>query len=227
MFHIEKKGKKRKLMQDNYSTYVNDHFSIYVLSDGVTGKLYTTTGITKIIENLIYIFERSFIGDFSINSLRFEVSSVINETIHVLAKEKHCSKDEFACTLMFVLLPSALDYYFIVHIGDGMIGRTKENIIEILSYPDTGVYINQTYTTSSPNIYNHIHVKKINKLLGQSNVLLMMTDGLFELIYDRVNHRLLNEFETAICKKEWEEIKGIIDSVDNDDDCSLCVFSCN
>ncbi len=91
----------------------------------------------------------------------------------------NCQEDDLASTAMAVIVDQNINRWMSLHLGDGMILRKhrSDTCFEILSMPEIGFLMNQTYLTSSNDLAKHIRIRQGN--LGDLDSFAVITDGVY------------------------------------------------
>lgn len=105
----------------------------------------------------------------------------INSSIEKLSADLECETKDLASTLLAVAIKN--DKYIILHIGDGVIGYSKNDKLKVASAPENGEFVNTTvFTTSSDAISS---MKAIKGELNSINGFVLMSDGTEASMYNK------------------------------------------
>ena len=104
-----------------------------------------------------------------------------------LAEIKDCSIDDLASTILFVAEKN--EKFIIGHIGDGVIGYTKNNELKIASYPHNGEFTNTTMFVTSDGVEKTFRLLKGSTHNGIDGFVLF-SDGTESAFYDKKNKTL-------------------------------------
>ena len=170
------KGAEREKLKDVYYQMKNDKVGMIGLCDGVSTQKYSDVGAYE-VQKAIWIMLEKMVDFSNITKyeLKFRIGCVINETLYRLSKQYECEEECFASTLMLVIFAMENDFYWTVHIGDGVIGIVDDNSkVKILSSPENGVTKQYTYTTTSGNLMKRIRIEEHY----EKGFVFMMTDGI-------------------------------------------------
>ncbi|MBQ4069343.1 MAG: protein phosphatase 2C domain-containing protein [Lachnospiraceae bacterium] len=180
------KGANRDKCKDVYFYKKSKYVRVIGLCDGVSTQKFSDIGAYEVQKSISDMLDE--IEDFSeINEidLKFKIGCVINETIFELSKKYDCEEESFASTLMLAILPEGKDFYWTVHIGDGVIGLVDNNYeVRILSNPENGITRQYTYTTVSGNFMKRLRVKRHD----ERGFIFLMTDGISNEIEDNQSY---------------------------------------
>ncbi|WP_085022864.1 protein phosphatase 2C domain-containing protein [Anaerovibrio sp. JC8] len=158
------------------------------------------------------------------------LSKIINK-LDELSENLGCEKKECASTLLAVAVKG--DRFVLMHIGDGVIGYTKDNKIKIASYPDNGEFSNVTvFTTSSDAIFS---MKLLKGELNGIDSFILMSDGTEAGLYHKKNKSLTSALvrvvdfvrffpELTVRGMLVDSLKNVIQQV-TVDDCSIAIIA--
>lgn len=159
-----------------------------------------------------------------------EFLNIIKESLNLTAQELRCELRDLASTLMVVAIKG--DDYILFHIGDGVIGAYKDNMVDVVSWPVNGEYAGSTVFTTSSEVSNYIVGKK-RKLDGIEGFVLM-SDGTSDSFYDKKTKTLVpstKNFFEYLKSEEEEEMQELVDNTFREviskktfDDCSICLI---
>lgn len=101
------------------------------------------------------------------------------KTLKELARRYRCEEDDLASTIMAVVVNQEKNWWMSFHLGDGMILRKKkeEEYYGILSMPEIGFLMTQTYLTTNPYLEKHIRIYR--GCLDHVDSFAIMTDGAY------------------------------------------------
>lgn len=175
--------------QDTVYLLDKGNTAVYSLADGVSSKQLSTFGAKAVQENL---------AAFAVNCSQFIFSTPeswvkkafieqIRTTMSQLSKFHHIPEEEFASTLLFIVLSKKYGKCKWIHIGDGAILK-KENgqdSPKIISHPHNGITPEYTFTTASKQLERYLHIG--NENLDSIENLFLATDGAFLPFYAQRN----------------------------------------
>lgn len=192
--------------------------TVIALADGVSSQENSAMGANRVQEDIAWMLEEE--GDLrglDDDGLRIKIARTIYESINQLSRRKRCSEHTFASTLMMVIFPDDADFYWTVHIGDGIIGIVNEmGEVEVLSAPQNGITRQYTYTTVSNNLLKRIRIKKCDK----RGRVFMMTDGITNEIFRDEETR--KEYVKLIENLDWEAMEKKLLKDGAEDDIGFC-----
>ena len=163
-------------------------------------------------------------------AVKAEVLGYLLKALEAKRAELGCELRDLASTILFVAVK--YDRCIILHIGDGVIGMMKNNVLKAVSKPDNGEFANTTVFVTS-----HSALAAMRLLKGATEGIegfVLMSDGSAESFYQKQSGRLapvLGRIITAAAvtapKVMRREIQGSFQVViDNtQDDCSLAVMA--
>lgn len=221
--------KKNIGCQDRFvSTWAN-RVTCISISDGAgsanfaeIGAEITTNQINNTITNkfdLIYALDE--------NKAKLKLISDIKAKLKIQAKIKLTLLENFASTLIFASVKG--DKFIAGHIGDGILGIIENERITLLSSPDNGEFINETYFVTSKFVENRFKIFRgcLNDISG----FVLMSDGTCESLFDKKSNSIAPIVKTLF---SWldnfnanEVNKALHDNFENvvkhktNDDCSI------
>lgn len=178
------KGKIYSLNNEDRCKIESD-YGLVVVSDGAGSKEHSAVGaftVTKAIEKYFtQIYEWNSFDQFDLEKMKAELLQyMIQEIISIEAYDDVISN--YACTLVFVLYIDKSKKYIYGHIGDGGIVGLEDKILRIISQPENGEYVNQTYFITDVDAANHFRMgigSNESKQLG----FLLCTDGVSSSLF--------------------------------------------
>jgi serine/threonine protein phosphatase PrpC len=154
----------------------------------------------------------------------YKITHAIRTAFGIFAKKNNFKMKDMSTTLLFACVKD--DRYIAGHIGDGVLACLKKGELIVLSPPDNGEFVNETYFITSKSYKSRFRLFK-GKLDGIDGFVLM-TDGTCESFYNKqekclativltlfdwldsysmeeVNFALKENFETIIKKKTTDD----------------------
>lgn len=209
---------------------INDKVSVAVLSDGAGSKRYggaTAEYIVKCVEK--YCLDNANREDLD-ECIKKELFSVVNDGLISLVHNSGEVIEHYGATMLFVIICN--HKYIAGHIGDGVILYRGGSSFCVLSKPDNGEYINQTYFLPTKTQQEHFRVYegKVEKKF----CFILASDGLSGTLYDQVESKISNACEQMYlwckfydhekCEKILEE--NLVEVFDKytDDDKSIAII---
>ena len=220
--------------QDKVCTYRNGEVTVVSLADGAGSSKLSHFGAEAVLDRVSRDLGENFDEYFSESDasvvrgkLLSDVSSALEETREKIG----CERNDLSSTLLVAAVSGSR--YFIVHIGDGVIGYLKDDEIRVATGPEKGDYANETFFTTSPAVRSHMRVMKGDD--NQIQGFVMMSDGTADALYSRRTGTLSQGLRrimqmTVLCtKSSMEKLLGetFESSVMKltQDDCSICVLA--
>lgn len=197
-----------------------ENATIISLADGVSSKKRATLGASKVQTDIaLMLANETELSNLSDEQIGYRIANTICKSIDCLAENKKCEKTDFASTLMMGIFPEQADFYWTIHIGDGIIGIVDKNEdIKVLSAPQNGITKQYTYTTVSKDLFKKIRVKKYN----ERGSVFFMTDGITNEIFKEEKSR--KEYVEIIKKTDWSGLeKRLLDDGARDDIGFCCI----
>ncbi len=168
--------KKNIECQDAVKTYSCDTFSIISLSDGAGSKPFAFESADLATTETINYF-KLFLARHSINE--FDSSKFI-DYIQKSFQAKNYTTENAGATLIFAVTVG--NNYLIGHMGDGVAIIENSDVFSVISYPENGEYLNQTFFFPSEAPYEHFRVT--TGKLGESAAIIITSDGISDCLYD-------------------------------------------
>lgn len=221
--------RQKKGCHDRYAyKYHNNAISIS-LADGAGSALKPEIGAdiaTKQVNKTVtkhfdYIFESD------IFSASHKLTHAIRTAFGIYAKRYNCKIKDLATTLLFACVKD--DKFIAGHIGDGILAFLKNDELVVVSPPDNGEFVNETYFITSNSYKNRFRLFKGN--LNEIEGFVLMTDGTCESLFDKREKKLapvvftlfewLDNYSTEEVNSALKEnFEGIIRKKTTDD-CSI------
>lgn len=197
-------GKIHKQMNLNNQDYVlvrnfSDEISLAVLADGAGSKNNggeTAEYIIKCVEK--YCMDNFEQDDF-IDILKSEIYSYVNEKLYNMIEEKNASCEDYGSTMLFVVIYD--EKYVVGHIGDGIILYKGIDEFSVLSLPENGKYLNQTYFV--PSEENKEHFRLYEGTLEEEFCFILASDGISGTLYNQLDNQISN-----VCKQMYHWCKS-------------------
>lgn len=180
--------RQKRGCQDRYSyKYFGNAISIS-LADGAGSALKPEIGAdiatTQVNKTVTKHFDDIFKSD--IHKARHKLTHSIRTALGIYAKRYNCNIKDLATTLLFACVK---DEKFIAgHIGDGILACLKNDGLVVLSPPDNGEFVNETYFMTSNSYKSRFRLFKGN--LNEITGFVLMTDGTCESLFDKKNQKL-------------------------------------
>lgn len=185
-YEVQGRGhhKSKKVCQDKTYTYKKDNYVAIALADGAGSASHSDVGAEiackSICEYVGEHFDR-LIKSTDAYAVKKEIIDYILGNLKQKALDLKCSIDGLASTLLFVGVKDNL--LMVLHVGDGVIGYLKNNMLLTLSQPNNGEFANATYFVTSKGAYEQTRIFKGNKK-GISGFVLL-SDGSSSSLYDK------------------------------------------
>ena len=175
--------------QDKVRAYRCGEVTVITLADGAGSAKLSHFGaeavLDRISKNLGVYFEEYFMeSDASV--IRQRLFSEILEALEETQVRLRCDLKDLSSTLLAVAVCGSR--YFIIHIGDGVIGYLKDDEVKVASGPDNGDFANETFFTTTPSALSHMRIIKgvDEKIAG----FVLMSDGTENALYNKRTHEL-------------------------------------
>jgi serine/threonine protein phosphatase PrpC len=164
--------------------YANNATSISI-ADGAGSAKYPAIGAeiaSRQVNNTITKdFDWLFNADA--NDARHKITHAIRTIIGIHAKKQNSIIKDFATTLIFASVKD--DKFIAGHIGDGILACLVDNELKMISPPENGEFINETYFITSKSYKSRFRIFK--GYLENIKGFVLMTDGTCESLFDKQN----------------------------------------
>ena len=118
-----------------------------------------------------------------------------------LAKEYNCLLNSLASTLLFAAVKDG--YYLVGHLGDGVIGYTKQGKIHVASAPTNGEFANITLFTTSSHALSSL--KLIRGNMQNIDGFVLFSDGSEASLYNKREHCISKAVENTMeLTRHWQ-----------------------
>ena len=170
--------------QDKVRTYRNGEVTVVTLADGAGSARLSHFGAEAVLDRVSRDigehFEEYFLEpDASV--IRSRLFSEILEALGEKQKELQCKLKDLSSTLLAAAVSGTR--YFIVHVGDGVIGYLKDDAVYVATDPDNGDFANETIFTTSPSSLSRMRViKGTDERIGG---FVLMSDGTENALYNK------------------------------------------
>lgn len=162
---------------------------VIALADGAGSASHSHYG-AQIVVNTISDFLINKFDELISNKngvkVKGEILDVIRQALLQESKKRSCDIKELASTILAIAVKG--DKFLIIHLGDGVIGFVKDNILKVASKPENGEFSNSTIFVTSGNAINYLKLYK-GKTDGISGFAIM-SDGTAESFYHKKSERL-------------------------------------
>lgn len=219
--------------QDKTYYYTKDDITVTALADGAGSAKLSHFGAEHITRFICGDLAKNFDLYFSNEDgvfVKNELNDKIKHQIDELAMEIKCDPHDLSSTLLAVAVKK--NYYILLHIGDGVIGYSKSNKLNIASKPENGEFVNTTVFTTSKDALQTMQLMK--GYLGQINGFILMSDGTETSLYNKRENRLadvlgrimqmmsfipINKIEAQLTDSFYSVIRNA-----TTDDCSISIM---
>lgn len=168
--------------QDYFKKYENDGIYAIVMSDGAGSKAKSFLGAKAVVEDVIEYLVDNFNTFQSVSDSEIE-RTLLEVGVKALKKQGEIISD-FACTLLFFITDG--EKYICGNIGDGRIFLC-DNQPSLLLGGQSGEIVNETNFISDASAL--LYFKVIKGYFGNDTLFVLATDGIGNLLYDRLENR--------------------------------------
>lgn len=167
--------------QDKTYVLQKHNASVIALADGAGSARLSHFGAKDSVLFVSKHIAKYFDEYASNNKTKEQLLAKIQKELMLKAMKYKCSLKDLACTLLCIAIKE--DRFILFHIGDGVIGCLKNNVLEVLSAPDNGEFANTTNFVTSKNALESIRYisGSVNKISG----FVLMSDGTQASLYSK------------------------------------------
>lgn len=220
--------------QDKAHYFIDEGVIITALADGAgSAKLshIGADGITRYIcEDLAENFDLYYENEDGV-AVKTLLDDKIKSSIEELAKKAECDPKDLASTLLVAAVKSG--HYILIHIGDGVIGYSKNGVMKVASQPENGEFVNTTiFTTSSEAL---LTMRLMKGALGSIDSFILMSDGTEASLYNKREKSLAGALSKIVKLMSYLPTEKIRDQLENSfqsvirhattDDCSISIMA--
>lgn len=213
-------------------TYCQSYDDVYVitLADGAGSARLSHYGaecVTKCIADELGGNFESYWAETEGRIAKERLFQEISGSLQQIAERHNCQLKDLASTLLAVAVKD--ERYIILHLGDGVIGYSKEGLLKVASAPNNGEFANTTIFTTSSDACSQMKV--FRGLLNGINGFVLMSDGPESCLYDKKSNELANGLLQILEDASGEDLKEVTEGIEEAmdtvitkhtlDDCSL------
>ncbi len=186
-----KHKEKNKPCEDASMTMRRNGVSVVCLSDGAGSSQYSNSdmGSQCVVETVCELLTKHFDAFYYDNHealVRSVLVAAIQSELTIRANELNlANSDSMAATMLFCAVKDTRVIFG--HIGDGIIARITGSGLQLVTIPQNGEDISSTIFVTLPHAQNYLRL--IRSTTDDTHAIVMMTDGLSDLVYD--NTKLL------------------------------------
>ncbi len=207
---------------------------IIALADGAGSAALSHIGAETVINSISDFLGENFETIINENSAQKTKQSIMEHLLIALNKtseEMSCNINDLASTLLVAAVKD--NNYFLLHIGDGVIGYFDGSKIKVASIPENGEFINSTVFVTSKKALSSMKIFKGNasKMYG----FILMSDGTAESFYNKKDKSLAPVIKKIIYRNVILNRETMLNMIKNSfdniviskttDDCSIAILS--
>lgn len=197
-------GSRHREVGENNQDYVavkriRKDIAVAVLADGAGSKRHggkTAEYLVKCVEE--YCVDNACKDEF-LHNITSNMFTYVNKKILNMIKDEKGLLEDYGSTMIFVVVCEGK--YVAGHIGDGVILFNNLSDFKVLSLPDNGEYINQTYFV--PTEIDQSHFRLYEGELKDEFCFILASDGIAGTLFDQADNRVSSACEQIYrwCKK--------------------------
>lgn len=167
--------------QDKTYALHKHNVSVIALSDGAGSARLSHFGAEESVYFISNHFAKYFDEYVDRSRAKEQLLTQIQKALALKAMRHNCSVSDLACTLLCVAIKG--NKFILFHIGDGVIGCIRGNVLEVLSAPDNGEFANTTNFVTSKNALEYIRysIGNVDRISG----FVLMSDGTQASLYNK------------------------------------------
>ena len=211
--------------QDKIDYSIQGNIASVVLADGAGSRRDSALLAEKITAEISKYLIKEYKCLIESNNTQKKVFEKIVNLVNTFDKKEY----EIGCTLLAVVGDE--DRTLIVHIGDGIIIGANDRETKLVSYPENGESLNETYLCEHDMKMVHL---RITKMKSNYDTYFLMSDGVENSLWNRKTGEIA---EAVSIMRKWmeqcdtDEINGLLDDAminlfekHSSDDLSLAVL---
>ena len=220
--------------QDKIYSLCENDVAVIALADGAGSAAQSDLGAETAVQALCEKFCQGFDEIINTENL-LDAKKIILDFILMRLENKSqelgCDVHELASTLLGAACKG--ENVLIIHIGDGMIACFKDSRTLLISSPNNGEFVNETFFTTTDNALQKMKLArtKLESIEGFA----LMSDGADNSFYNRADKKfvdLLKEIhDDCLTYSEQEnnpDLQDLMESIiryNTSDDCGLIIMS--
>lgn len=166
--------------QDSVFFDCTDRLAFFGLADGQSGKRYSAEGGQLALRALCHTLRGRTLEELEQlrypDELQYQLLHAVRTALQAKAAQYQVSEEEFASTLMLLMIDRCTGRCMYLHLGDGtLFGIPADGAAQTLSVPDNGWLAHSTWLTTSGSALLHLRVR-FGSILPYRH-LLLLTDG--------------------------------------------------
>ena len=210
--------------------HIADNISVAILADGAGSKKYggtTAACVIKYIEQ--YCVDKADRDDF-LDCIKAGLFPYVNKELVNMIQKTNSEIDDYGATMLFVIVYD--NKYVAGHVGDGVVLFKNSSAFKVLSMPENGEYVNQTYFV--PVITKPDHFRMYEGVLGNEFCFILSSDGISGTLYNPLNNQVsrvceqlyywCKNYEPEKCDEILQENLAKVFDKYSDDDMSIVVL---
>lgn len=222
--------------QDKTLAICKNGVNVIALSDGAGSAKWSHFGAEAVIRTAAdYMCEKfsSLLDNTDGRQVKLELLEQLKRSLVEKRDQMQCELKDLASTLLLVAVRD--NSFLMVHIGDGVIGYTKNDVLKVASSPENGEFVNTTTFVTSNEAAAEMRLFKGS--VEQISGFVLMSDGTAESLY----HKQTGQLVPALLKimhrnsvithdRMLMQIEESFDNVvvkNTTDDCSIAIMSRN
>lgn len=188
--------------QDRVSIKSKEDGIAVALADGAGSARLSHCGaeyITDYITDEIYSDFETIYNDDDGRNVKVQLMEKVTNVLQNLAIKLECAVKDLSSTLLVVVIKD--NRFLLLHLGDGVIGYSKNQDIKVATHPINGEFSNETYFTTSRDAINALRIAKggLNEIEG----FVLMSDGTENSLYSKKHKSLTPTVRKLLQNCAW------------------------
>ena len=233
---VQGRGHKKKDIpcQDMVMRREENGVHVIALADGAGSAKFSHYGAECVVNRMsAFVVDRFFdlIAEEDGRKVKKEILSVILRALENEAELHECKLNDLASTLLVAAVSD--EKFFIVHLGDGVIGYLNDEGLKTASIPENGEFSNETVFVTSADAAKHMRIYK--GLIKSISGFILMSDGTEQSLYNkrtknlavavkRLMHRTCMVSNEILTPQLEDALKSVI-LENTQDDCSIAILA--
>lgn len=209
---------------------ITPNIAVVVVADGAGSKRYGGATADCITRQVVkFCIENADRDDFIVLT-KSEIYSYVNKSLFDMIKKNDARIEDHGATMMFAIVCDTK--YVAGHVGDGAIFLKNGKSFDVLSLPENGEFINQTYFL--PAVAQMEHFRMYEGELEKEFCFILTSDGISGTLYNPTDNQVscaceqlyqwCKVYDADICDEILKEnLEKVFDRY-SDDDKSIAIL---
>lgn len=208
--------------------------TVIALADGAGSAKLSHYGAQCVVECISKFVVEHFDEFIKCSDANWAKEAIMQQVLQALDNQAwilKCSVDDLASTMLVAAVSK--DYYFLIHIGDGVIGYLDDSELKVASVPENGEFLNSTVFITSEGASASMRIFKGR--LKNIGAFVLMSDGAEQSLYHKRDRKLADVLvrlmrrtcllEPQKMECQLQEAISLVLRNYTQDDCSLAILA--